>query len=66
MNQWIAPDGFAVVLPQHEEPEHHAAAEDDEGGEREAERLDGRVLGLDPTPRAGLQHAQHDQTEPER
>ena len=50
---------LAVVLPAHERPDQDAAAGDDEEGQREAEGLDGRVLGLEPAPGARLQDAQH-------
>ncbi len=61
-----SPLRLAVALPRHEGPQQERAEPDHEQGEREAERLHRRVLGLHPAPRRRLQDAQHDEAEPAR
>ncbi len=53
------------ALPRYEQEEHDPTGGDDEEREREAERLDGGVPGLHPSPAAALQHAEDHQREPE-
>ena len=63
VHERVAAGRLAVALPGDERPEQHGADRDHEQGQGEAERLDGRVLGLDPAPGARLQHAEDDQAE---
>ena len=61
-----SPRRLAAALPAREAGEDDAAGGDHERGQREAERLDRRVARPQPAPVARLQHAEHEQREPER
>ncbi len=58
VHERIVAGRLAVALPAQEGPDEDPATGDDEEGQREAERLDRRVLGLDHSPGGRLQDAQ--------
>ena len=64
VDERVGTDGLAVSLPGDEGPQQDAAGSDDEWGQGEPERLDGRVLGLDEPPGGRLQDAQDDGPRP--
>ncbi len=66
MHEWILARRLPVLFPSDERPEQHAAERDHEQRDRQAERLNGRVLRLYPAPRARLEHTEHHDTETAR
>ena len=60
VDERVGTAGLAVSLPGDEGPQQDPAGSDDEWGQGEPERLDGRVLRLDEPPGRRLQDAQDD------
>ena len=66
MDERVVVGRLAPVLPADEAPQQRPAERNDEQRRRQPEELERRVLRLDPTPGARLQHTENDRSEPGR